>query len=651
MHISFVKPNEDVFNAWCVCLNPELRGAFMQSNKVDPITKNKIERDCIYTPAEKKKIKPNQSCMSMYAIDNHDAYVVCELLQGEYGRILQEVPVTAYSLCDAILLQLLHDRNKYKAINLLQQIAFYMAKFPDKMFDITKPFLGDHSYESYIKNMYHGTKYLYIEVCIAAIALMWNIPINVVYPKEGSIPFYHPDTEPEVVIVCNQMRQPETQYTGTKLDNSKWRTIKGLDWSNKIKLLTNVKNAHQLAEKRLREHLANKVLNEFNECMTSLYQMKDQLSLYCDQIKSMQANMKSLVKNVSAMEGKQTVLRLRLMELGVDVGSLQKSGPAIEGLHFTSEIPVSTFSTTAMATVSTPPDFDQAASSTVVADIHPVPPTSTTVSSTVSQSVAETSTAATVSQPVAQTSTAATVANPSTGQIIPLSAAQISQLITLGASAVGGPQQILNIGGQNVLVSGSGPGTIRGSSVHYGKILKGVHKHFCARCKWSFTQKESLTRHEQENCPQLDPASKKKYKCDICGSEKFSMKQYLKEHMHLEHLKVPCYCCKGCGKEFYKHCNLSHHKKSCLQSLVPGYTPPQVTPPAPPQVTPPAPSTDDQPALDVNPDIDEGAGEVQEDPQRNPPIGGKLEGDDNDNDDDEDFKFSDPANPLFLPDL
>ena len=366
--------------------------------------------------------------------------------------------------------------------------------------------------------------------------------------------------------------------------------------------------------------------------------------------------MKSLVKNVSAMEVKQTVLRLRLMELGVDVGSLQKSGPAIEGLHFTSEIPVSTISTTAMATVSTLPDFDQATSSTVVADIHPVPPTSTTVSSTVSQLVAQTSTVATVSQSVAQTSTAATVsqlaaqtsttatvANLSTGQIIPLSAAQISQLITPGSSAVGGPQQILNIGGQNVLVSGSGLGTIGGSSVRYGKILKGVHKYFCARCKRPFTQKESLTHHEQENCPQLDPASKKKYKCDICGSEKFSSKQYLKEHMHLEHLKVPCYHCKGCGKEFYKHCNLSHHKKSCLQSLVPGYTPPQVRPPAP--------STDDQPALDVNPDIDEGAGEVQEDPQRNPLIGGKLKGDDNDNDDDEDFKFFDPANPLFLPDL
>ena len=460
MNISFVKPSEDVFKAWCLCLNPELRGTFKQSDKVDPITKHKIDKDCIYTPAEKKKIKPTSSCIIMYAIDNHDAYVVCELLQGDYGQILQDTPVTAYSMCDAILSQLLHDRNKYKAINLLQQIAHYMAKFPDKMFDITKPFLGENSYKSYIKNMYHSTKYLDAEVCIAAISLMWNIPINVVYPKEGSIPFYHPDTDPEVVIVCNQMMQPETKYTGTKIDNEKWRPMRGVDWSNEIKILTNVNNAHQLAEKKLRERLVNKVVKEYNECTISLNQMKDQLSLYWDQIKSMQANMKTWSQNVTKMEGKQGVLQLRLLELGVNVNSLQKEGPAIEGLHFTSKVPISTASTVSTmptATVSTPPDLgepiniEQSTSSTVVADIHPTPPSSTTVSSTVEGQAATSS---------------STVESPSaSGQIIPLTAAQISQLITPGASAVGGPQQIINIRGQNVLVSGSGPGTVGSSSV------------------------------------------------------------------------------------------------------------------------------------------------------------------------------------------
>ena len=49
MNISFVKPSKDAFNAWCLCLNPELRGTFKQSDEVDPIPKNKIDKDYSYT--------------------------------------------------------------------------------------------------------------------------------------------------------------------------------------------------------------------------------------------------------------------------------------------------------------------------------------------------------------------------------------------------------------------------------------------------------------------------------------------------------------------------------------------------------------------------------------------------------------------------
>ena len=245
------------------------------------------------------------------------------------------------------------------------------------------------------------------------------------------------------------MMQPETKYTGTKIDNERWCPIRGVDWSNEIKILPNVKNAHQLAEKKLRERLVNKVVKEYNECTISLNQMKDQLSLYWDQIKLMQANMKTWSQNVAKMEGKQGVLQLKLLELGIDVSSLQKEGPAIEGLHFMSEVPISTASTVSTAptaTVSTPTDLgepvnvEQSTSSTTVADIHPTPPSSTTVSSTVEGQAAAVTSSSTVDSPSASR------------QIIPLTAAQILQLITPGASAVGGPQQIINIGGQNVLV-------------------------------------------------------------------------------------------------------------------------------------------------------------------------------------------------------
>ena len=149
--ISYVKPNEEVFNAWCLCLNPELRGKFKQSDDVDPITKNKVDFDCIYTPSEKKRINPTRSCYTMYAMNNKDASFVTDILTGDYARIMEYTPVTAYSFCDAILYQISHDKNKYKAIDMMHQMAFFMVKFPDKMIEITEPFLGDHSYESYVK--------------------------------------------------------------------------------------------------------------------------------------------------------------------------------------------------------------------------------------------------------------------------------------------------------------------------------------------------------------------------------------------------------------------------------------------------------------------------------------------------------------------
>ena len=173
----------------------------------------------------------------MYAINNKDANKVEEILIGDYGRILESVPVMAYSFCDSVLFQISHNRNKYKSVQLLQQMAFYMVKNPDKMIDIVKPFLGNHSYESYIKNMFHGTKYLDVKVCTAVLSLMWNMKITIIYPSKGSVPFYHKDCTPDVVIVFNEMLQPESHFTTTKPDNDKWCPSRGKDWLNEIKVL------------------------------------------------------------------------------------------------------------------------------------------------------------------------------------------------------------------------------------------------------------------------------------------------------------------------------------------------------------------------------------------------------------------------------
>ena len=419
----------------------------------------------------------------MYAINNTDAAFVTEHLMGDYGRELYHVPVTAYSFCDALLYQISHDRNKYKATHLLQQIAYFMVKFPEKCYDIAKPFLGEYSYESYVKNIFHGTKYTDVNVLAGVITMMWNLPITIVYPSKGSVPFYHQDTCADVILVNNEMLEPENYFCATRPANSNWRPVKGRDWSNEIKVLQNVKAAHANAEKRLRIRCVNKVVSNFNEVTTELNAMRDTLNLYEDQVKSLNEKIQTWKFNIGKMEGKQGVLHLKLLELGVDVNSLTKAGHAVEGVHYTGESTTSTTSTTTSATMSDPHDLGQPVqvespeTSTVQADVHHTPVVSSTVvvSSTPASSIS-TSTTAIASTPESSTST--TGVQPA-GQIVSLSTAQIAQLITPGASAVGGPQQIVNIGGQNVLISGSGPGTVGTSSVRYGKILKGIHKYFC----------------------------------------------------------------------------------------------------------------------------------------------------------------------------
>ena len=109
-----------------------MKGKFSQSLDIDPVGKNRVSDDTIYTPAEKKKLKPNKACLAMYRKNNDDANEIVELLIGDYGRQLEHVPVSGHSFYDAFLVQISRDRNKYKNEQLMQQIAYYMVKWPNK---------------------------------------------------------------------------------------------------------------------------------------------------------------------------------------------------------------------------------------------------------------------------------------------------------------------------------------------------------------------------------------------------------------------------------------------------------------------------------------------------------------------------------------
>ena len=150
------------------------------------INKNRIARDALYTPAEKKKIKPTAECSKMYAMSNKDCYSVLDVLADRsLQQILQEVDVTAMSLYDSLLYQVSHDR-KYKSYELHRQIAYYMVRWPDICWPIVKDRMSPNdTYESFIKNIFYGFTYPLTYVVIAVVSKMWNVSIDLITPMKG----------------------------------------------------------------------------------------------------------------------------------------------------------------------------------------------------------------------------------------------------------------------------------------------------------------------------------------------------------------------------------------------------------------------------------------------------------------------------------
>ena len=317
-----------------------MKGKFSRSLDIDPVGKNRVSDDTIYTPAEKKKLKPNKACLAMYGKNNDDANEIVELLIGDYGRQLEHVPVSGHSFYDAFLVQISRDRNKYKNEQLMQQIAYYMVKWPNKFYTLMKPFLREHqSYESYVKNLFFGTQFVDYEVVTAVLTVMWNVSINIVFPGRGSVACYHQCQTPDIVIVCNNQVNPELYFCATRPQNERWRPIKGSDWSNEILNYINVKNAHRDGEKKLRERLVNQVLQDFNDVTDAIENMKDKLSDCQDQIQKMMDKASDCSSSLTKLQAEQSVLRAKMIALGVDATKISKTGHVVPGVHFTQKIP------------------------------------------------------------------------------------------------------------------------------------------------------------------------------------------------------------------------------------------------------------------------------------------------------------------------
>ena len=92
----------------------------------------------------------------------------------------------------------------------------------------------------------------------------------------------------------------------------------------------------------------------------TLFNMNEEVNEYEKQLQSIKQKITVWAQNVYKMEGKQTVLRLRLLELGVDVDKFSEGGSIVPGFQeFTNlvEPPRKKAKTTPSATVSIPDDL------------------------------------------------------------------------------------------------------------------------------------------------------------------------------------------------------------------------------------------------------------------------------------------------------
>ena len=253
----------------------------------------------LYTSEEKKKIKPNENCVTMFLKSNTKADNIAMFLAREYNRKVKEVPYNG------------------------KQTAYYLAKFPEKFWLNIKESLEGKSLESYIRNLY--SRYSYGDIiCLIVIALMWTLKITIVTPNLEDIKIFHNSSEPDIVVVHNGEDNLNVHYCATVGISEKWVPLQGQNHTHGIKCPTSVKTSVQQAEEHYLENKRNKLKSDF-DFITS--EMDHALTKVLD-IRSKIDNMeKDLVEWCTTAENaKSKLIRLqaKMLLLGVDCDDVTK---------------------------------------------------------------------------------------------------------------------------------------------------------------------------------------------------------------------------------------------------------------------------------------------------------------------------------------
>ena len=352
---------------------------------------------------------------------------------------------------------------------------------------------------------------------------------------------FHNEPKAHIVIVHNDQRDLESLYTATKGSDPEWRPVKGVDWSNTIKSVSNVKLASNFAEKKYRASTARAIMGDYNAVSDSLKTMKTELVGFHQEMKSIESKIQIWSRNVNLMESRQSQLRLKLMDLGVNISSFSEQGTFVEGFQELISTPATSSATPTTASLGAPTTVTSSGTSTT--DIDNTSLGSPPAAFTSKKDNAVSTTAEVHAESTAKTTEELKVVKTVEGEETPRTEANLAVMQALGwpkkstgtpSSTMGTPtastavsfisnlpllpvlptapnfnfptvsagtavatsstpsqipiqQSVVNVGGQNVLVSGAGPIQVAGRSMRWGRVLKGCHNYFCFRCQRPFT--------------------------------------------------------------------------------------------------------------------------------------------------------------------
>lgn len=295
-----------------------MRGKYLPSDEVDPESNNKITRDCLFSKKERSKIQPNEDCLNMYCLSNSDASKIKKKLL-KLGREPNPINYTGNSLYEAVLKQISHNRYMYTPILLRKQTAFYMAKWPEKLYPIYRDYIKDtdETYESRLWNIYNG-RVIGDELEMSAISLMFGLSITVVTPQRTVRVFHQCDT-PDVVLVCNEQTGLNKHYTATKGITDGWKPVTPKNYSQEVKTVSNSSLSLEQAKGHWHEYKSKELIEQYGLLSKKMEKSVAEVELFEDQLLEMIKFRDRARENITAIENKLALLRGQLLCLGMDV--------------------------------------------------------------------------------------------------------------------------------------------------------------------------------------------------------------------------------------------------------------------------------------------------------------------------------------------